>query len=436
MRMKNLLACVLCVIFICSINVAKTYCLSEEKIEFHYLNSVFVYNLEKNKKFSNQFDLNYEINKYSRFGTHEERASLLSKMLKAGIDLNIAMNYLFPNLDKTLDRASKNIEKQCVNATVKLNTEKENCFKIFPHQIGIIVDKEETYKLLAKKFLSNEEMIVEIKTCKIYPEILTEDIEKFTHLRGDFSTNISTSNTDRKHNIKNALNSLNRVKIYPNEVFSFNKTVGKRTKENGYREAKIIVNNEFVEGVGGGVCQVSSSLYNTALLSGLQIVEANKHSKQVGYVKHGFDAMVNFGSSDLKFRNNTNEILTIVTHYTPQKIRIRIFGESKANVEYKLTNEILSTVEPVEQVCVDTNGEYLDKVVYDDESFYLKTGSKGMHIKSYREKYVNGQFVSKELLREDKFPVQNAVKVVGAKKRIKEESTEADSLEGLKFASF
>ena len=93
------------------------------------------------------------------------------------------------------------------------------------------------------------------------------------------------------------------------------------------------------DGVGGGVCQVSSTLYNCALLSGLEIIEANKHSKQVSYVDYGFDAMVNFGSSDLKFKNNTNEKIIIVTNCSNSNLRIRIYGETLSNVKYKLKNE-------------------------------------------------------------------------------------------------
>jgi len=246
---------------------------------------------------------------------------------------------------------------------------------------------------------------------------LSNSIAKFTNLRADFSTDISSSSADRKHNIKNALASLNKCEVAPGQTFSFNKTVGRRTKENGYRQAKIIVNNEFVEGFGGGVCQVSTTLYNAALLAGLDINEANKHSKQISYVKYGFDAMVNYGSSDLRWTNNTNQKLIIITNYTNNKARIRIFGEALDNISYKLKNEIKNVVEPETEIVVDEQGKYKDKVEFEDESFYLQHSARGMEINSYREKYINGVKVGEELLRKDKYKVQNAIKVVGAKKR-------------------
>ena len=199
--------------------------------------------------------------------------------------------------------------------------------------------------------------------------------------------------------------------------------MGRRTAENGYRQAKIIVNNEYVDGIGGGVCQVSTTLYNSVLLAGLDIIEANKHSKQVGYVNKGFDAMVNYGSSDLKFKNNTNSPIRIITNYSSDKARIRIFGESLAGKHFELTNEVFNTVEPTESIIYDVNSEYLNKVTFDDEFFYLKTASKGMEIKSFRQEYLNNELVNTELLRHDKFPVQNAIKVYGNKKRTATEDT-------------
>ena len=144
-----------------------------------------------------------------------------------------------------------------------------------------------------------------------------------------------------------------------------------------------------------------------------------------------------FFFSDLNFllynaaqisKNNTNEKITIITNFTNSKIRIRIYGQDLNNVSYKLTNEITDIVEAGEDIVEDKNLQYTDKVTYNDEFFFLKTGNKGMTIKSYREKYVNGELTSKELLRKDKFNVQNAVKVYGTKTR-ELQTTPFDSLD-------
>lgn len=388
-----------------------------ETLEFYYNGKVFSYQLSSNIKHSKQFDINYQINKYNRFASKESRKEILLKMIQSGFDEQIAINYIFPNLENTFKTMEKTINIKPKNASLSIDSNSSKVFNLSKETIGVEMDKIQLYKDICKNYLNDKNLVFKIPTKKIQPEILAKDYKKYTNLRADFSTDISSSSPDRKHNIKNALLSLNKLEIYPNQVFSFNSIIGKRTKENGYREAKIIVNNEFVSGVGGGVCQVSTTLYNSALLAGLEILEANKHSKQVGYVKYGFDAMVNFGSSDLKFRNNTKEKIIIITNYTPNKTRIRIFGESLDNVEYKLSNEIVSLTHPSEDIIYDTKQEYLDKIEYEDEYFYLKKATVGMEIKTFRETYINGVLSKKELLRFDKFKAQNAVKIYGTKKR-------------------
>jgi len=389
----------------------------EEKLEFMVEGKVFVYNLNKNIKTNDVFTANYEINKYNRFGSTEERKNLLKHMVKAGFGVDVALNYLYPNLGNKLKEINKNIFVVPQDASLEINSNTEKVFKIKKEVIGKQLDSEKLYNNIYNQYINNKPMYFDVPILTYKPKIDANYYSQFTNLRADFSTSIASSSADRKHNVKTALQSLNKLEILPNQVFSFNKVVGKRTAENGYREAKIIVNNEFVDGLGGGVCQVSTTLYNAALLAGLDILEANKHSKQIGYVKYGFDAMVNFGSSDLKFRNNTNNKITIITNYSSSSARIRIFGEDLNNVTYKLKNDIINVTEPDTEIKVDEEGKYLDKVIYEDESFILQKPTRGMEIKSYRVKCVNGTVVDEQFLRHDKYSKQNAIKVIGAKKR-------------------
>ena len=411
----KVLSAVLCVIFfIFSTNIGVVYSSSPEHIEFVYGEKVFDYHLSSNIKSSNVFTEDFELKKYNRFSAIKERQQLLARMINLGFDKEIALEYLFPNINKKIDSIGKNLYVKPKNATLKIDSNSKKVFNIKKEIVGYELNKSVLIDEICSSYINNKTLTFNIPILKINPSITENDLKKFSNLRADFSSNISSSSPDRKHNIKNALMSLNKIEIYPNQIFSFNKAVGRRTAENGYREAKIIVNNEFVDGLGGGVCQVSSTLYNSALLAGLEIIEANKHSKQVSYVPFGFDAMVNFGSSDLKFRNNTNEKLTIITNYTSSSARIRIFGESLNITSYKLRNEVFNIEKPTEEVLIDEQGKYLDKVVFDDEYFYLKNASTGMEIKSFRDKYINNSLVSTELLRFDKFKVQNAIKVYGA----------------------
>jgi vancomycin resistance protein YoaR len=259
---------------------------------------------------------------------------------------------------------------------------------------------------------------IEITGVKTIPNVTSEKLRKFTHKRAEFSTSIESSSAGRKFNIRKALNKINGTKLAQREKFSFNKCVGKRSTDNGYKQAKVILDGEFVEGVGGGVCQVSTTLYNAVLLSGLKVLSSQKHSQRVGYVKAGFDAMVNYGTADLVFENNTNGEIYILCKYSDSKITVSIYGESLNGVSFKLESEIVDIVSAGEhQVIYDTEGKYVDKVLYSDESFELKRAREGYTVKSYLIKNVNGQEVSKRLLRTDKYLPQHSIIVYGTKSR-------------------
>ena len=413
---KYSIVCLLCVFFALTLSICPTNCKIDEQILFHCNGLNFNYSLAENIKSSTQFDLNYEINKYNRFSSSTERRELLQHMLNINFSKQVALNYLFPNLDKKISSMEKVINCKPKDATLKINSTSSPVFIITQESVGKKLDREALYSNICSAYLNEKKLNFDLPIISLEPKQYAKDFEKYSHLRSDFSTDISASSANRKHNVKNALNTLNKVQIAPNEVFSFNKIIGRRTQENGYRTAKIIINNEYTEGIGGGVCQVSSTLYNAALLAGLDIIEANKHSKQVSYVQQGFDAMVNFGSSDLKFKNNTSEKITIITNYSPTKARVRIFG-TPPTATYKLTHQVLNIVEPSELVLVDEKEEHLDKIKYNDEYFYLKKAQRGMEIKSFREVYENNQLVKIELLRHDKYAVQDAIKIYGNKKR-------------------
>jgi len=131
-----------------------------------------------------------------------------------------------------------------------------------------------------------------------------------------FKTVIHDNAENRLHNINLSVSAIDGTTLAPGDVFSFNAIVGERTPERGYRKAKVLIKGEYVEDYGGGVCQVSTTIYNAALTAGLEIIEHHTHDKPVNYVKAGKDAAVNYGSLDLKIKNNTqnNIILAVSTN--------------------------------------------------------------------------------------------------------------------------
>ncbi|AHF07195.1 VanW family protein [Desulfitobacterium metallireducens] len=160
------------------------------------------------------------------------------------------------------------------------------------------------------------------------PQMTAAQLEamKITGLKAKYSTWFDASNTERTENVRLSAKALDGVVLTPGEEFSFNKTVGERTSSAGYKEAFIIVNDEFVPGLGGGVCQVSSTLYNATINANLEITERHPHSLEITYVPPGQDATVAYPYLDFKFKNNTSGLLLIRSAVQGNTLTFQLYG--------------------------------------------------------------------------------------------------------------
>ena len=187
--------------------------------------------------------------------------------------------------------------------------------------------------------------------------VSVKENERYLYKKASYSTSIASSSDNRKHNVKLALAAINGSVLKDGEILSFNTKTGIRNEENGYKSAKIIVRNEYVDGVGGGVCQASTTLYNCALLAGLEVVSVNSHSLLPSYVEPSFDAMVNTGSSDLVIRNNTGGPIFIKACLKNDRAVVCIYG---CKNEYEIRKKSITTYK----------GEMpKDKRIYDNKYF-------------------------------------------------------------------
>ena len=193
--------------------------------------------------------------------------------------------------------------------------------------------------------------------------------------------------------------------IEPGGQFSFNFVVGERTAARGYLPAKIIFNGQFTDGIGGGVCQVSSTVYNAALLAGMKISEYHPHSLPVSYVAPSFDAMVNSAGSDLRFENETALPVYIRAEADGERLTISVFGEKtdRRFVRESRTVEVIPA--PPEIVTEDDRGEYPDLPAGEIRVIsYSKEGLKSMGILS---EYKGERLVSRKVIRKDTYqPLQ------------------------------
>ena len=189
----------------------------------------------------------------------------------------------------------------------------------------------------AKNILSEnkEEYIIPLK--KIQPQIKVSDLDAdaFPDLLSTFTTKYGTGDVNRNINIALAAKSINSVVLMPGETFSYNDLIGECSTKTGYKAATIYMNGELSTGIGGGICQVSTTLYNTVLRANLEIVERRNHSLGVTYVPSGQDAMVSIGTQDFKFKNNREYPIKVVAYVGTGSVTCQIYG-LKQDTEYEV----------------------------------------------------------------------------------------------------
>ncbi len=266
----------------------------------------------------------------------------------------------------------------------------------FTFVIGFFVD---TYG----EKLSTEKPDAELCSMPFYGLSPKEIVKK-----SEFTTNYVKSSAERKHNIRLSSKTLNGTLVDVGAEFSFNDTVGKRTTDRGYKTAKIIFNGEFVDGIGGGVCQVSTTLYNAILLAGLTPTECHAHSLPVSYVEPSFDAMVNSNTSDLKFINTTKNPIIIFSTATDSEITVSVYGEANVG-EYVRISQVTDVLPPPEaKIVYDENNEYPDLACGERTvKVYGKGGVKSIGTVCH---VLNGKIISKNFVRKDFYkPVQGVV---------------------------
>lgn len=255
--------------------------------------------------------------------------------------------------------------------------------------------------------LKNSKERVEAVYEEVYAEIQESYLKRCVYLRGSFSTDYSQSLNERKSNIELAAKRINGKVLKSNEEFSFNQTVGERTEANGFKNSKVIEKGAFVEGVGGGVCQVSSTLYNAALLSGMEISEYHAHSLSVSYVEKSFDAMVSYGWADLKFINKTNGHCVLRALADGKKLKIDVFGVEN---EFYYERESLVT-EEIPYSCVEEESDDL----FCGESVVKTKGKNGYKSEGYLKVYSNGRLKDRFLIRKDEYKSVSEVILKGVK---------------------
>ena len=282
----------------------------------------------------------------------------------------------------------------------------KNPFAVYPEVEGVDFNVEEAKALLEEE---KEEYIIKLKITK--PKVTISQIgsEAFPDQLATFTTRFDVSDVDRSTNLKIACQKINGKVILAGETFSYNKALGARTAAAGYKNGKIYEAGQVVDGIGGGICQISSTLYNSVLLADLEIVERRNHQFVTSYVGPGRDATVVYGVTDFKFKNTRQYPVRISATAQNGIATISIYGIKEENeYTFKFSTKTIATI--------PFSVKYVE-----DESLNLGTekvkqkGTNGLKTETYITKMLNGKVISTKLLSRDTYDAMERIVIKGTK---------------------
>ncbi|MCL2796574.1 MAG: VanW family protein [Firmicutes bacterium] len=333
-----------------------------------------------------------------------EKLRLTDKCAEAGGDIKKAMLYTFPLLAKTVDCIVTDIDAPPVDSVITFAPNRRPMFTVSREQNGFEVNEESLYRDIYTHLRRGAKSPLPVRPKILSPSVTSFDNLRLTDLRSRFTTDYSSSGEDRKHNVALALSKINGITLLSGAEFSFNKAVGKRSEANGFRTAKIIMDGEYVDGVGGGVCQASTTVYNAALLADMAITQARSHSLVPSYVLPSMDAMVNSGSSDLRFKNAGSTPVFIRAYGDGRTACVEIYG---APLQYRIKTEsvtLSSAPPPPDREQIDYEYKYLAPGSLPGERMAIALGHGALKSEGYLCYYdAGGRLIEKKQIRKDAY---------------------------------
>lgn len=328
----------------------------------------------------------------------EDIYSIINQEIQDEQKINIPLIEAKPqdiNIDKIHDEVYKEVKDAYYT---------QDPFTIYPEEKGVDFDVES-----AKNMLKEEKEEYQIDLIITEPSKTTKDIgtEAFPDLLSTFSTNYQESNKDRTTNLKLSANKINGTVLLPNEEFSYNKVVGERTVEAGYKEAATFSNGKVVDGLGGGICQISSTLYDAVVIANLNVTTRRNHQFVTSYIPAGKDATVVWGSQDFKFVNSRKYPIRITATVENGVATIQVWGV-KEEVEYDIS------IETKKIATINYTTEYVqDSSLPAGQQKVVQAGSNGRKVEAYKVTKLNGQVVSTTLLSRDTYNAMKRIVHVG-----------------------
>lgn len=321
--------------------------------------------------------------------------------LNCAEDIKIA-TYLAEPKDINIDQIYEEVHAEVQDAYYTTNP-----FKVYSEVTGIDFNLEEAKEILKEE---KDEYVIPLIITK--PTKTTKDIgtEAFPDKLSTCATRYDATNLTRTTNLQVAVNKINGVVVMPGETFSYNKTLGKRTAEAGYKDAAGYAGGKVVQMIGGGICQISSTLYDAVVYANLEIVERHNHAFLTSYLGAGKDATVVYGNLDFRFKNTRNYPIKIESYMQSGIVTVNIYGIKEENeYEIEISTTILSYI-PYE-------------VIYENDSSLAsgtekvtQGGQKGCKSITYKILKQNGNEISRSVLSTDTYSAMNKYITRGTKK--------------------
>lgn len=361
-----------------------------------------------------ELNINYNIDKMIEEAYSIGRSNGIITNLKTRLKLDmgethvIKLKYRFEvkSIENFISYIQKEININPTNATVKI--ENDNIV-LTKESYGVAVDTSKLKRILinkAENLYYKEETIpvVIVKPLHIY-----EELSKIDTVLGTFETKFNKTVEGRVNNIYVAAQATNNVLINPYEEFSFNKYTSSNDFTSKLKKAPVIRNGRVQEGIGGGICQVSTTIYNAALYSGLEITNIKNHSIPSSYIEKGRDATVSSGVLDLKFKNNFDTPILIYNKIDGEKIISTIYGNKTDKKDIEIVTEIVNEY-PNETKYINSNELYVG------QREVQKEGRVGYKVNTFRI-YKNENEIKKELIFESYYPPMDKEILQGTKQK-------------------
>lgn len=335
--------------------------------------------LDSNLKEVTQMAFNYP----EQLSSVEKYKLLTGKSEKT---FNIALNFDNKAIDTFVQNIIAQTSSTTQDATISIHSDKtgpQNMkINVTPHTSSILIDKNKLVNEIQLALHNEAPLSIDataFATIK-QPDITVDSLEAIDTLIASSSTTF-TPHTGSATNIRLSSEAINNTLLMPGDSFSFNDTIGDTTLEKGYTYAPVISNSRYIQGIGGGVCQVSSTLYNAVLQVGLNSLSRRPHSKPSSYLPLGLDATVSWDSIDYQFENTLDYPLYIESYTENDKLIVNLYSHSSLkDTKYKIKSEVCEVLSPPVQYVSDPS-------LSSGSTKLVQSGSTGYKVKVTREVY-------------------------------------------------